>query len=219
MMPGHWPKLVGLQLLCGACALGLAAASAHAAQEDHHHHHPAEQAEHSHAQADQAPGYARQVSTYRLPETTLVRSDGVKVRFPDEIDDGKPVLLNFIYTTCTAVCPILSQSFAELQTGLGAERSKIHMVSVSIDPEEDTPQRLAEYAKHFHAGEQWNFYTGSVDASQRMQRAFQAYFGDKMHHRPMTFMRAAPDRPWVRIEGFATAEELLREYRQLVAAR
>lgn len=193
---------------CSSAAWALLAAAipAWAATGHEHHHHPPEQ----------APGYARLVATYQLPETTLQRSDGVKVSFPKEIDDGKPVILNFIYTTCTAVCPILSQSFAEFQNKLGAERSQVRMVSISIDPEEDSPSRLAGYARRFEAGEQWRFYTGSVRASVTLQKAFQAYFGDKMHHRPMTFMRLAPGQPWVRLEGFTTPDDLLKEYRQLV---
>jgi len=182
---------------------------ARAAQEEHAHHHHAEQ----------APGYARQAGNYRLPATLLVRSDGVKTSFPDEIDDGKPVVLNFIYTTCTAICPILSQSFSEFQRRLGTERDKVRMVSISIDPEEDTPRRLAEYAKRFDAGRQWGFYTGSAQASVSLQKAFQAYFGDKMHHRPVTFMRAAPGEAWVRLDGFASPDDLLAEYRKLVARR
>jgi protein SCO1/2 len=181
---------------------------AHAAQEHDHHHH-----------AEKAPGYARQAANYRLPQTLLVRSDGAKTSFLDEIDDGKPVVLNFIYTTCTAICPILSQSFAEFQRKLGSERDKVRMVSISIDPEQDTPERLADYAKRFGAGRQWGFYTGSVEASVTLQKAFQAYFGDKMHHRPMTFMRAAPGQAWVRLEGFTTPDDLINEYRQLVARR
>jgi protein SCO1 len=149
----------------------------------------------------------------------LVRSDGAKTSFPQEIDDGKPVVLNFIYTTCTAICPILSQSFSEFQRKLGTEREKVRMVSISIDPEEDTPKRLAEYAKQFDAGRQWGFYTGSVQASVSLQKAFQAYFGDKMHHRPVTFMRAAPGEAWVRLDGFTSPDDLLAEYRKLVARR
>jgi len=197
----------GFLVTLGALAAPLSSARA-APAHDHHQHH-----------VEKAPGYARQVASYRLPETTLLRADGTQVNFLKEIDDGKPVVLNFIYTTCTAVCPIMSQSFAEFQRQLGAERDSLRMVSISIDPEEDTPERLADYARRFEAGGQWGFYTGSLRASVTLQKAFQAYFGDKMHHRPMAFMRAAPGEPWVRLEGFATPDDLLKEYRKLLAAR
>ena len=181
-----------------------------AGQEKHQHHH-------DHAQA--APAPARQLADYRLPSLSLVRSDGRKTGFPQALDDGRPVALNFIYTSCTAICPILSHSFMEFQRRLGPERERVHMVSVTIDPEQDTPARLAEYAQRFQAGPQWEFYTGTVADSVRMQKAFQAWFGDKMHHRPVTFLRAAPGQPWVRLDGFTTPDELLAEYRRLVDAR
>lgn len=202
-----WKKLLPLGLVSALCVTALPLVAVEAV--DHlQHHHP-----------DAAPGYARQNAVYRLPEATLLRADGAEVNFAHELDDGKPVVLNFIYTTCTAVCPILSQSFAEFQRRLGEDSGSLHMVSISIDPEQDTPQRLAEYARRLDAGRQWDFYTGSVQASTSLQKAFQAYFGDKMHHRPMTFMRAAPGQPWVRLEGFTSPDELLKEYRMLVAAR
>jgi protein SCO1/2 len=193
---------------CAAFALGAAALWMRAGYPHAAHEH----------EVEQTPGYARQVATYRLPDAALVRSDGARVSFTKEIDDGRPVVLDFVYTTCTAVCPVLTQSLAGLQRGLGAERDKVRMVSISIDPEVDSPERLAEYAKRFGAGRQWGFYTGSLSSSLALQRAFQVYFGDKMHHRPITFMRAAPGKPWVRIEGFATPQELLAELRQLTAA-
>jgi protein SCO1/2 len=95
----------------------------------------------------------------------------------------------------------------------------VHLVSISIDPEQDTPERLSEYARRFHAGPEWRFYTGTTQASVAVQRAFEAYRGDKMDHTPATFLRAAPGRPWVRIDGFASSEELAREFHELVAAR
>jgi protein SCO1/2 len=195
---------------CAALAFTVAAPPLHAAGEPAHEHH-------HHAEA--APGFARQVGNYRLPEATLLRTDGSAVNLAQAIDDGRPVVLDFIYTSCTAICPILSQTFAGFQQRLGTGRAQVHMVSISIDPEEDTPKRLSEYARRFDAGPQWDFYTGSVAASVSVQKAFQAYFGDKMHHRPATFMRAAPGQPWVRLDGFSTPDELLAEYQRLLASQ
>lgn len=194
--------------LAAACAVLLAAGAPQPARGQDRH-------DHVHA----AAASARQPVQYRLPPTQLLRSDGAKVDFPQALDDGRPVALNFIYTSCTAICPVLSHSFAELQRRLGAERERVHMVSISIDPEEDTPQRLRDYAARFDAGPQWEFYTGSTAASVALQKAFQAWFGDKMHHRPVTFLRAAPGQPWVRLDGLRTPDELLAEYRRLVGVR
>lgn len=162
---------------------------------------------------------ARTEAAYSLPNVSLVRHDGRKVDLARELDDGKPVFLNFIYTTCTAICPPMSQVFSQFQKKLGAERDQVRMVSVSIDPEQDTPKRLDEYARRFDAGSQWVFYTGSVESSIAVQKAFSAYRGDKMNHTPLTLVRPAPGKPWVRLDGFATSEQLLEEFRRASAAK
>jgi len=189
-------------------ALGLAFPGLAAAEEmgehAHHHHHVAVD-----------PGYQRSEHTYVIPKVTLVREDGSKVAFASELADDRPVVLNFIYTSCTAICPMLSHTFAQFQEKLGNEAGKVRMLSISIDPEYDTPARLAAYAKRYNAGSQWSHYTGSVEASIEVQKAFGAYYGDKMNHRPAVFMRAGPGKPWVRLDGFTTADDLIKEYRNL----
>jgi protein SCO1/2 len=205
LTPLALPALLAAALLAPA-ALADGAAGPHA-----HHHVP-----------DAAGALRRATRTtaeYAPPRVQLVRDDGRTVSLPEELDDGRPVVLDFVFTSCTTICPILSQTFAQLQQRLGSERDRVHLVSISIDPEQDTPARLAEYARRFHAGPQWRHYTGTAQASIAVQRAFDAYRGDKMDHTPLTFLRAAPGRRWVRIEGYATADELARELRALVAAR
>lgn len=154
-----------------------------------------------------------------VPRVALVRDDGVTIQLPDELDDGRPVVLDFVFTSCTTICPVLSATFARLQERLGADGGRFHLVSISIDPEQDTPERLQAYARRFHAGPQWRHYTGTAEASAAVQRAFGAWRGDKMDHTPVTFLRAAPGRRWIRVDGFASADELARELRGLVASR
>ena len=173
-------------------------------EHEHHHHHAMPQ------------GISRSEALYEPPSVTLVRQDGTKVAFPQELDDGRPVLLDFIYTSCTTVCPVTSQIFSDLQQKLGKDLENTKMISISIDPEYDTPARLRDYAKKFHAEPQWQHYTGTQEASVAMQRAFDVYRGDKMQHFPVTFLRAGLGKPWLRLEGFATPDMLAREYRDLV---
>ena len=158
----------------------------------------------------------RTSADYKLPTVSLVRDDGKAVSFPQAIDDGRPVVLNFVFTTCGTICPVMSQMFSQLQDRLGADRDKVHLVSISIDPEQDRPARLVEYAKKFHAGPTWRHYTGTTQASLTVQRAFDAYRGDKMNHTPVTYLRARPGSRWVRLDGFATPDELAREVRALL---
>jgi len=153
---------------------------------------------------------------YTLPSVTLVRDDGQSVSLKSELDDGRPVVLTFIYTTCTSICPVISQTLSQLQAALGPDRDKVHLVSISIDPEHDTPPRLKEYAAKFGAGPEWQHYTGAVAASIATQKAFNVYHEDKMNHSPVVLLRAAPGRPWLRIDGFATADELLHAYHHLM---
>lgn len=165
-----------------------------------------------------APGTMHSMADYALPPVELVRDDGKAVSLVDELNDGRPVILTFIYTSCTTICPMISQTLERLQGELGSDRDKVHIVSISIDPEEDTPARLKAYAERFGAGPEWQHYTGTVDASIAAQRAFNVYRGDKMNHAPVAFLRAAPGKQWMRIDGFATPSELLAAYRDMVAS-
>ncbi len=157
------------------------------------------------------PPYARSTANYQVPDVTLVRADGQTVQLSHELDDGRPVVLSFIYTSCTTVCPMTSATLFELQEKLGGARDQVHMVSISIDPEFDTPARLRDYAARFGAGPEWQHYTGTLLASQKSQRAFDVYRGNKMEHVAVTLLRSKPGMPWVRIDGFATADQLLAE--------
>jgi protein SCO1/2 len=191
-------------LVATAVALSPAVTCAHDADAHAHHH-------------QSVPATVRSTAEYVVPDVKLLREDGRTVQLSRELNDGHPIVLNFIYTTCTSVCPLTTQTFAELQDKLGAARDSVHLVSISIDPEQDTPARLHEYAQKFGAGPQWRFYTGTPAASVTTQRAFNVYRGSKMDHAPVTLMRLAPGAQWVRIDGFATADQLLGELRTVVA--
>jgi protein SCO1/2 len=168
-----------------------------------------------------APATTISTSTvsYQAPAVTLIRQDGTSISLPHELDDGRTVLLNFIFTTCSSICPLASETFAEFARKLGPEAAGVHLMSISIDPEQDTPARLRQYARKFHAGPEWQHYTGTLTASVAAQRAFDVYRGEKMSHTPVTLMRAAPGQPWLRIEGFVTPDELLHQYHSLRASR
>jgi protein SCO1/2 len=162
--------------------------------------------------------YTRTVEELDIPDVTLVAMDGSRVALRDVVAPGKPVLLNFIFTTCTTICPVLSATFSAVQDGLGDDAANYRMVSISIDPERDTPARLREYAARHNAGPQWVFLTGPVETIKTAQEAFEAYRGSKFNHAPLTFLRAADDDQWVRIEGLVGAKVVLDEVASLGAA-
>jgi cytochrome oxidase Cu insertion factor (SCO1/SenC/PrrC family) len=157
------------------------------------------------------PEFTRSSVEYKLPDVEVIRQDGKKLSFSKELNDGRPVILNFIFASCSAICPMLSHTLSKAQTKL----KNVHFVSISIDPENDTPAKLTEYGKKFGAGSHWDFYTGTMENSLAIQKAFDAYRGDKMNHTSVIFMRAAPNKPWLRLEGFASPDAVIREYRSI----
>lgn len=162
-------------------------------------------------------GYSRTEHGYNPPELTLVTMNDEMVTLQKALESDKPVLLNFIFTTCTTICPVLSATFSQVQEQLGDESDQIRMISISIDPEHDTPERLRAYATRFKAGSQWEFLTGDLDAIITTQKSFDIYRGSKMNHEPITYLHASNEAPWVRLDGIASASDVIKEYRQLVA--
>jgi protein SCO1/2 len=169
--------------------------------------------------AGSASKVTRTTVNYTVPDIQLVRDDGTTVSLPDEMNDGRPVVLNFVFTTCGSICPLMSHIFGQFQQRIDKQGVNVHLMSISTDPEQDTPERLREYARQFGAGSSWQHYTGTLQASQVAQRAFDVYRGDKMSHTPVTLVRIAPGQPWHRIDGFVTPDELVHEFHQLLAAR
>jgi protein SCO1/2 len=162
-------------------------------------------------------GLVRSEHAYAVPAVRVTRADGKRMALSEAIDDGRPVLMNFIFTTCNAICPVTSQVLMELRDRLGEERAKVNMVSISIDPEQDTPARLSEYAQRFGAAGQWSHFTSSSSDAVAIQRAFGAWRGDKMNHQPTTYLRVAPGKPWVRLDGLYSPNALLTEFRKMTA--
>ncbi len=159
--------------------------------------------------------FFRSEANYVVPDVPVVRHDGGKSTFLKEIDDGRPVLVNFVFISCSAICPMLSHIFSKVQTKLTKDGKPFHLITISIDPENDTPASLAEYAKKFSAGSNWSFYTGSREASLNLQKAFKAYRGDKMNHASLILIRAKPGEKWVRLEGFVSPEDVVKEFYSL----
>jgi protein SCO1/2 len=159
----------------------------------------------------------RREAAYQVPSVAMLDQHGRKLVLNKALDDGRPVILNFVFTTCTTICPVMTQIFVQLQERLAADLGKLHMVSVSIDPEFDTPARLLAYSQQHRAGPQWDFYTGSVEASVAVQKAFDAYRGDKMNHVPLTLLRGPRRSNWARFDGFASPDLIAGAYRTLSA--
>ncbi|MBE2887627.1 SCO family protein [Geobacter anodireducens] len=155
--------------------------------------------------------YQRSVESYSMPDVTLINQDGKKVRFKELVESNRPLVVDFIFGTCTTICPVLSATYTNLQTKLGADMKKIHLVSVSIDPENDTPQVMREYLARYRAKPGWDFLSGSRRDIDRVMNAFNSYFRNKMDHKPLTFIRSPADGKWTRIYGLISNVELMNE--------
>jgi protein SCO1/2 len=178
--------------------------------DDHSHHHGGKAAQ---------EGYKKLVASYDIPDVTLTGTDGSRVRLREALAPGKPVMLNFIFTTCTTICPIITAVTSSARENLGADKNKIRAVSITIDPEYDTPAVMNEYAKRFSADPGWLFLTGNLPDIVKVQRAFDAYRGNKMNHAPLTFLRASGGGQWTRLDGIMSAEELEREAKAIIPDR
>lgn len=106
------------------------------------------------------------------PDFALISQDGVEVTLEDF--RGKVVAVAFVYTWCPDVCPMLTDKMARVQDALGEDfGSDVVFMSISVDPERDTPEVLKEYAETFDADlEGWSFLTGDPAAVREVARAY-----------------------------------------------
>lgn len=99
-----------------------------------------------------------------FPNVELVNQDGKKVRFYDDLIKGKAVVINFIYATCPGPCPLETANLRQVQERLGDRVGReIFMLSITLDPETDTPKVLKAYAEKFKVGPGWQFLTGKEE--------------------------------------------------------
>jgi len=159
--------------------------------------------------------YQRSVEQYVVPDVVLVNQNGAKVRLKDLLQTDRPVVLDFIFGTCTTICPILSAGYVNLQHKLGPESQTIRLVSISIDPEHDTPKILKEYLKRYRAKEGWDFLTGSREDIDKVMTAFSAYIQNKMSHYPLTLIRSPQDGTWIRLFGLMSTAEFMNEVQKV----
>lgn len=97
----------------------------------------------------------------RAPAFALTNQRGGE--FTNAALDGKVWIAKFFFTSCAGPCPRLTEKMHELQEVFRAEPD-VHFVSISVDPDVDTPERLAQYAKQFGADPvRWHFLTGPID--------------------------------------------------------
>lgn len=174
------------------------------------------QAPHDHqASAEAEPEVEADAAPVRLPDVELVDQDGRPVHFYSGLVENRVVAMNFVFTTCTTVCPPMGASFGQLQEELGEHLGKdVHLVSVSIDPTTDTPERLKEWGSRFGAGADWTLVTGPKPQVKEVLKALEIFTPDFRDHAPLVLLGNDRTGRWRRAHGFtppARLAELLLE--------
>lgn len=170
-------------------------------------------------QPAQAAKYERSLETYTIPDVELINQQHQQVRSSELLNSGQPVLVDFIYATCTTICPVLSAGFSNLQKKLGEEAREVRFVSFSIDPEYDKPEIMREYLERYRAKPGWDFLTGTRADIDKIMHAFDAYVSNKMSHYPLILIKTPNQDEWVRIYGLVGTRDLMEEFRRYYPAK
>lgn len=173
-----------------------------------------------HSQHMHAPAQAAQTLRVKVPAVRLTDQDGHKVALREDVIGDRVVVMGFVYTTCTTVCPVTSALFAQLQTKLGSRLgSEVRLVSMTVDPVRDTPPRLKAYAARHHAGAEWRWLTGDTPTVTRALEAFGAYNADFTQHPAMVVVLDGRSGDAVRLFGFPPPDTILAQVDHLLGAR
>lgn len=143
-----------------------------------------------------------------LSHVPLLTMAGQRTTLARELDADMPVWLNFVFTTCSTTCSMQTAVLAALQARLLRESRRTRFVSLTIDPDNDTPEQLSRFAARFGIKADWTFCTGRFDDLLLPQQAFDVYRGSKASHPPVVLLRPQRAGPWMRITGFPTADDL-----------
>ena len=172
---------------------------------------PAEAAKTEAATAPDPAHASHAPSKMTIPDVELLDQDGRKVRFYTDLVKGKTVAINFIFTTCTTVCPPLGATFARVQKELGggAGRGDVRLISISVDPATDTPERLKAWGAKFRAAEGWTLVTGQKPQVDELLRALGASTAAPADHTPTVLIGNDAAGQWTRSYGLAKPSVLV----------
>jgi protein SCO1/2 len=143
-------------------------------------------------------------------DTVLTDQNGVNRRFYSDLIAGKVVVINVIFATCQDSCPVLAANFKRIQSWLGPRLgADANMISISIDPENDTPPRLKEYADKNGSKPGWYFLTGKKENVDLVLRKLGLYVDRKEDH--LNLFLVGNDRTglWKKAFGMASADKLI----------
>ena len=147
-------------------------------------------------------------SIMSIPDVELLDQEGRKVSFYRDLVKGKIVAINFIFTTCTTICPPMGATFARVQKELGNRDA--HFISVSVDPVTDTPERLKAWSAKFKAGPRWTLVTGDKQKIDELLRALAASTARPEEHSPIIIIGNDALGQWTRAYGLAKPSQIIQ---------
>lgn len=156
-----------------------------------------------------ANGQTTQMSGLTIPNVELVNQEGKKVNFQQLIKD-KVVAINFIFTTCTTVCPPMGANFTNLKHRLSADitADKVVFISISIDPVIDTPERLKNWSEKFKPGQGWTLLTGEKAQVNALLKGLNVFTPLKDDHAPILLIGKEGQDNWIRTNALAPPAQL-----------
>ena len=185
-------------------ALVSAGGSVPAAGQTGHEHHHAMAA----APAPEQPK-VEALDPLDIPDVPVLDQDGKSLRFYSDLVKDRVVAVNFVFTTCTTICPPMGANFAKLQKLLGERSGRdVHLISVSVDPTTDTPERMKAWAQKFGAGPGWTLVTGDRAEITRLLKSLGVYTASISDHTPLVLLGNDGSHQWMRAYGLAAPAKL-----------
>jgi protein SCO1/2 len=143
-------------------------------------------------------------------DTVLVDQDGIERQFYSDLIKGKVAIVNVMFTTCENSCPVMEANFERIQKWLGPSLGEdVRLISISIDPETDTPSRLKAYAKRFNAKPGWYFLSGRKDNVDFILRRLGLYVEQKQDHLNLFLIGNDRTGLWKKALGISDPEKLI----------
>ena len=143
-------------------------------------------------------------------DVVLIDQHGQEQRLYSDLISGRVVLIHSMFSTCSGVCPVMAAKLQKVQDFLGERLGKDTVIlSVTVDPETDTPAKLAEYAERFGARPGWYFLTGAPENVEFALRRLGHYVEDKEAHSPVMIMGNEPTGLWKKAMGLADASKIV----------
>ena len=152
-----------------------------------------------------------------VPDVELVNQDGETGRFVSDMIGDNLAAVTFTFTHCTTICPVLDGIFKRLQNEIADELGQdTVLLTVSVDPTRDIPERLKQHAEKLQAKPGWSFLTGETETVNGLLKELEVFAPNLLDHPPTVFVVDGRRDAWTRLYGFPKPDkivEVLDRYR------